>query len=92
MEITPKIVRHLNAKVFHHFLFIVLLIKNEQRLLEKREKIKTDNSTPIRIPSRTFLTRHALTSRYCFTHFQKWKSSDWYQFDNHKKLTVNFEL
>ena len=29
IEITRKIVRHLNAQVFHHFLFVVVLIKNE---------------------------------------------------------------
>ena len=60
------------AQVVYHFLFVVVLLKGEQRLLEKRETQRI--STPIRIRSRIFLTRH-VTSRYCFTHFQKWKSS-----------------
>ena len=51
--------------VLYHFLFVVVLLKGEQRLLEKREIQQI--STPTRI--------HAVTSRYCFTHFQKQKSS-----------------
>ena len=60
------------AQVFYHFLFVAVLLKGEQRLLEKRKT--TDfhaNSNPLE----DILTRHAMTSSYCFTHFQKWKSS-----------------
>ena len=32
-------------------------------------------SIPIRIHSRIFLTRHAVTALHCFAHFQKWKSA-----------------
>ena len=52
---------------------MVVFLKGGQRLQKKRETQQV--STPIRIRSRIFLTRHAVTSRYCFAHFQKWKSS-----------------
>ena len=49
--------------------YVVVLQKGEQRLLQKCETQQI--STPIRIRSRIFLTRHAVTSRYCFAHFQR---------------------
>ena len=61
------------AQVFYHFFFVVVLLKREQRLLEKRQTQQI--SMPIQIRWRIFLTPHAVTSRYCFAHFQKWKSS-----------------
>ena len=57
------------AQVFYRFFFVVLLRKGEQRLLEKRETQQI--LTPIWIRSRIFLTRHAMTSRYCVAYFTK---------------------
>ena len=73
------------AQVFYHFFLVVVLLKGVQRLLEKRETQQI--STPIRIRSRIFVTRHAVTSRYCFAHFQKWQWA-WGSFS----LTIYGEL
>ena len=47
--------------------------KGEQRLLKKRETEQI--STRIQICWMTFLTRHAVTSRYRLAHLQKCKTS-----------------
>ena len=55
------------AQVFYYFSFVVVLPKGGQRLLERHETLQI--SSPIGIRSRIFLTRHAVTSSYCFAHF-----------------------
>ena len=62
-----------SVQAFYRFFFVVVLQKGELRLLEKPKTQQI--STPIRIRSRIFLTLHAVTSRYCFARFRKWKSS-----------------
>ena len=62
------------AQAFYCFFSIRCFVtKRRAKTVGKRET--QQNSMPIRIRLRIFLIRHVVTARYCFAHFQKWKSS-----------------
>ena len=67
--LNPLFITLCTSLLYYPFVFVVVLQKGEQDCWKNAKHNRFQHSLI------TFPTRHAVTSRYCFAHFQKWKRS-----------------